>query len=413
MKSIFTYLRNVLIVCLIFVGGIQTATAQINKNYIYGKVFAKDSSVFEGYIQFGDRSFMWGDYFYLDKIENPYCEIVPENKRIIRSTKVQDDKGSVRILNRNLNNLSTHEFVVRFGYLNSIEFLSQRYVTLEVKEGKFINVKTSYSHSSLDVKVNDRELGEITLDASQISKIEFIPSPDITEDVISSPLYGTVLTKQGEFTGFIWWDNDEHNENGLLDGNWGKKDVSIYFKNIQAIEKYDRCCNVTTVSGKTVRLCGSNDVNYGNRGIYVNMPNVGLVKIKWSDFESVEFIHSLNNVGLSYNDYMQVERIRGKVKTKDGHEVEGILVYDLDEAMNIENLDGKNGGLDYKIPFMYIKRVIPKSYKYSQVELKNGTKLFLGKSSDVDYKNDGVIIFKSSTEIEYYHWHEIREIIIQ
>lgn len=410
MKLLYACYRIALVAIIINITVAKTSNAQVSRNYLYGKVLTKDSTVFEGYIQIGKRSFLWGDFFYLNKLDNPYSEFIPESKRNIVNHRVSGENGSVRIINRNLNSLSVHELTIRFGYLTSIEFLNNRYIRLGVKNDNYINVRSSYSHRDLDIVIINEELGKVKMNASQISEIQFFKAPKYNDSIIPKPLFGKVVTKKGDFSGFVWWDNDECNDESILNGMFDSKDVSVYFKNIKSIVSNYDSSDITTLLGTRVTLSGSNDVNYENRGIFVNMPNVGKVKINWNDFISVEFNRDLEHVGLSYDDYKEAERLKGSILTKENERVEGVIVYDLDEAMNVECLNGNNGKMEYTIPLMYVKKIIPKGYKYSEIELKNGAKLFLGNSSDVDYKNDGVLIFEKENNYKYFYWYEIKEI---
>lgn len=64
-------------------------------------------------------------------------------------------------------------------------------------------------------------------------------------------------------------------------------------------------------------------------------------------------------------------------------------MYDLDEAMDFELLDGQNGNISYRVPFKYVQKIEPKNYKYTWVKLSGGTELVLGTMCDVTAANDG------------------------
>ena len=409
MKDINRAIVRFLLVGLFFLI-VSSSSAQVSNNYIYGKVFTTDGSSFEGFIKFGKRSFLWSDFYKLEKIDNPYSDYIPENKRKIRNKRIEDEFGAVRIVNRNPRRPTIHRFSIRFGYIKSIDFSGRKDVTLEIKGDKYINLESSYSHRNLSVSVTDIEFGEVKLRADDIDKIELMSRPVDLKISRAQPIYGTVVAEQGEFTGFICWDNDEVDGDDLLDGTWKRRDVSVLFRNIKSIVKEGRCCKVTTSSGKQIELCGSNDVDSGNRGVFVNMPNVGRVKVNWRDFKSINIIQQLYDVGLSYDDYKAANRMSATVTLKNNKEHSGVLVYDLDEAMDIEVLDGKNGNLEYQIPFMYIKSITPRGFDYSRVELRNGAKLSLGDSSDVDYKNSGILLFTGGEDTEFFYWYEVKKI---
>lgn len=413
MKNCNKSLRVIILLLLSMYFGISISYGQLSKNYIYAKVIVKDSSSFEGLVKFGKKTFLWSDFFKLDKTENPYGEYISKEKQNKQTCKISDVDGLKILLNNDLTNLAIHKFEVRMGYIKAMDFLDNRYISIELKDNKFINLRTDYSHSDLDIEILDNDLGKVKLDASLVARIEFMSTPEDIQITRPKPIYGTVLTKQGEFTGFICWDNDETSEDDLLDGEWGNKDVSIYFKNIASIEKSNSCCNVTTLSGTNLQLCGSNDVDNGNRGLVVNMPNIGKLSIDWRDFESLQLNHSIDGIGLSYDDYLPAQRLKGKVSLKDKSEYSGIIIYNLDKAMTVENIDGENAGLSFTIPLLYVKSISPKGLKYSKLVLKNGLNLLLGNSVDVNYKNDGVLVFTEDGKSEFLNWFDIENISFQ
>lgn len=412
MKNILrTFVKILAAGLLLFV--VTSSSAQVSKTFIYGKVFTSDGSSFEGYINMSKKSFMWSDLYLLQKIENPYTEYIPRNKRSLRNTRIEDEFGSIRIVNRNNRRPTVHSFSVRYGYIKSIEYTGRKSITLELKNEKFINLESSYSHRNNYISIADREFGKLKLRLSEVDRIEFMNKPSDVTIKRANPIYGTVVAKQGEFTGFVCWDNDEVDVDDFLDGDWDRKDVSILFKNVKSIVKDGRCCEVTTFSGREIRLCSSNDVNSGNRGVFVNMPNVGRVKLNWRDFESVNFSKQINDVGLSYDDYKPANRMSAKLTLKNDMEYSGVLVYDLDEAMDVEILDGKNNGVAYQIPFMYVKSITPRGFDYSDVVLRNGAKISLGNSTDVDYKNSGILLFTGGDNSEFFYWHELKSIVFE
>lgn len=389
---------------------VHISNGQISKNYIYAKVTTKDSSTFLGLVKFDKKLFMWSDFLRLDKLNNPYYKYIPKSKLIVSNRLVQIGNTDFEHIDKNLKYLKNHSLTIRFGFIKAIDFLENNQLIMEIKNKKFIELSYDAFFSTFDIEVKDKEFGKINIDASLIHRIEFLETPDDIVISKSKPIYGTVQTVQGEFTGFIRWDMDEVLEDDLIDGNWKYKEVSIAFKSIYSIKRHNDGCIVKTLSGRELYLKNSNDISYGNRGLEVNMPNVGKVKISWKDFKSLSLNHKINKEGIGYDDYRIAQRLSGKIFLRDSTIRKGVIVYDLDEAMNVENIDGRNSNLRFSIPFMYIKSITPMGFKYSKVELKNGTKLFLGGENDVNYKNDGVLIFTESGKIEFFHWFEIKNI---
>jgi len=160
-------------------------------------------------------------------------------------------------------------------------------------------------------------------------------------------------------------------------------------------------------------LRNSNDVNYQNRGIQVGIEDVGIVDLGWRDFESITFFHD-GQSGMSYNDFKTPTGLKGTVRVIDDSNVSGMIVFDLDEAWEYEFLDAKDDNINYKIPFRYIKKISPKNYNYSRVELRSGKTLLLDDMRDVTEENAGVLIFeRGSKEPVYIVWKKIEEITFE
>ena len=96
------------------------------------------------------------------------------------------------------------------------------------------------------------------------------------------------------------------------------------------------------------------------------------------------------------------------VQTVDGQSFKGQLIYDLDETWDIEVLDGKLKETKYYIPFYLVKSITPQNYNYSLVELTNGSSLMLGDEGDVNYGNNGILVWLSASKTRYVPWKKIK-----
>ena len=144
------------------------------------------------------------------------------------------------------------------------------------------------------ISVADPKLGRVTVDWDEFEKIVFSPEPDVIGyDSFgpSHPLRGIVTTASGkQYTGEIIWDDDERYDWETLDGESRGVEIDIIFANIREITKEgSRGVTVTLVDGRQIRLRGSNDVDDGNRGIFVRLDKRDVEEIDWDDFKSVKF----------------------------------------------------------------------------------------------------------------------------
>ena len=226
------------------------------------------------------------------------------------------------------------------------------------------------------------------------------------------PIYGVVETyRKGTFEGFIEWDNDEKFLHEKLDGDNRDGDVSIPFREIAYIEKQGDGCEVRLRSGREYYLDNSNDVDRGNRGVFMAIAGVGNVEIPWKYFRSATF-RRVSDSGPSYEDYPVPSGLRGVVFTIDGEEFAGKMLYDIDETWEVETLDGEDDDVEYQIPFQNIKSIVPKNYAYSMIELRNGEKLLLGDERDVSDSNDGIIVFEDDDDDPVFiPWDKVAEIV--
>ncbi|GAA4846729.1 hypothetical protein [Algivirga pacifica] len=308
---------------------------------------------------------------------------------------------------------TTHQFVCYFGDIARLELTGGEQLMLYYKNGSSVELRGGSNDVGAEITVLDEELGEVKVPWKRIKKVAFEQAPRKLKDQIGLPLYGTVKTSRGTFTGLIQWDKDEALTIEKLDGQTSNGKLSITFDKIKKISKTSgNRSQVTLVSDREVVLYGTNDVNSGNRGIYVSVPSVGLILISWEAFESVEFDHDEKSYGLSYNDFKSPKPIKGTLKTKEGEEVKGEMAYDLDEYWNLEMLDGRWRGLEYAIPFRNIKKIKPET-DLSEVTLTNGEVLLLKGTQDVGGSNDGVMVFTENTlegKKRYFTWKEIAEI---
>ena len=254
----------------------------------------------------------------------------------------------------------------------------------------------------------DDELGETSFRWSRIESIEFMATPANLKSTMGEALYGTVQYYGGELTGVIQWDHDERLSTDVLDGDSRDGDIKIEFGNLESIEKDGSGSTVVTKSGREMYLRGSNDVNSSNRGIIVTT-EFGRVDIPWREFKKVTFTTAPKSIK-KYSDFAGMKKLSGSVQTTDGETLTGEIIYDLDEALSFEMLQGKDDGVEYIIPFESVKSISPKNWDYSTVVLKNGTELTLGNARDVSEDNDGVLVFSGSGDPKFVLWEDIKTI---
>ncbi|SYZ73220.1 conserved hypothetical protein [Candidatus Zixiibacteriota bacterium] len=184
---------------------------------------------------------------------------------------------------------------IEFANLKSIERNSSRSSMVALKDGRELRLEDSNDIDSGNrgICVSDPKLGRIEISWDEFDMIDFMdPPPGMPYAAFDGGkrLHGTVYTDGGEkYTGDIRWDDDEESTWELLNGIYEDVDMAIEFGEVKSIEKISsRTSLVTLKDGRSFRLKGSNDIDSGNRGIFVDSGK-DKTWINWDEFEKAEF----------------------------------------------------------------------------------------------------------------------------
>ncbi len=392
-----------------------------DSGFLYGKVTTIDGSAYEGPLRWGKEEAYWTDMFNASKDENANIDYLSREdmRRLERYYYENRDRDwGDRIAgwfgggwhHERWGRDYVHQFNCQFGEIRSLRLSGRSWVDVELQNGDKFEVKgDGYNDIGTHVKILDKEIGEIELKWSRIDKVEFMETPNKLARKFGEPLFGTVETYGGTFTGYVQWDHDERVDTDKLDGDTYDGDVAIEFGKIRSIERSGSRSVVVLKSGREMELRGSNDVNPENRGVIVTHEKYGRVDIPWREFKKVTFSDDGFKMK-SYTDFKTQKELSGVVKVANGDTYSGRIIYDLDEAYDYEVLQGKDDDIEYIIPFRYIKRITPKNYDYSNVELKSGDRLTLGEGQDVSDRNTGILVFQGSGDPKYLLWNDIDEV---
>jgi len=377
--------------------------AQSHEGFIYGKVYT-NRSTYTGPIRWGKEEVLWTDLFNAAKTDRTYDKLVPKENN--------DSWGDYDWSFGSIwESSTTHQFTSQFGNFKEMRMINDEEVVIKLKNGGEIRVEDDGNDIGEKVQVMDPELGIINIDWDNIDRIEFLPTPAKLPQIFGMPLYGTIEgARKEKYTGFIIWDNDERLTTDKLDGDSDDGDVSIEFKDIVSVEKRGRGSFVITKSGRELYLTGSNDVDDENRGVLVVVPDVGVIKFTWDAFRKLT-LATPKTTGPAYNDFTAPKLATGKVSRLDGGDVSGQIVYDIDETIDFEMIEGSENDIEYMIPMKNIRSITPKNYDYSQVDLVSGQSLILGDGRDISNKNAGLLVFqKGKKDPVFIAWRRINQI---
>jgi hypothetical protein len=380
---------------------------------IYGKVTTVSDQEYIGQIRWGNEEAFWFDFFNSQKPDNDNLKYL--SKKEIKGLNEKDHHTNKDNWwgwgnNNKWNNDHEHIFACQFGDIKSLDIRGSEKVILKLKNGEEIKLVGGSNDIGAKIQVNDPEMGHVKLDWKRIAHVEFMSAPKGLESYYGDPLYGTVETRDGDFTGFVQWDHDERLGNDELNGDNRDGEIDIQFKHIASIKKEYGGSLVTLFSGREFELSGSNDVDDDNRGIIVNNPDYGRVDIDWDEFIKVDYISDAPMWDHSYKDYKGEEKLSGTVITKDGDTYRGKIIFDLDEVYKLEMLNGMHEEIEYFVPFSLVRSITPLNRSESKVELASGKEYILEDKVDVNESNDGVLIFKSENDYDYVSWQDIEQV---
>jgi hypothetical protein len=383
----------------------QTAAGHPRQGFLYGTVETRSGQNYTGVIRWGKEESFWDDHFNSVKEDLPYREVLPpEERRRRKSIKVLGIDVDVKWEG----DYVSRQFVARFGDIVSIVPTGKEGLDVHMKGGVVERVNGGSNDIGIDITVNDESLGEVMVPWDRIERVTFRATPS-NVDVPALRLAGDVATDAGEFTGFIQWDSDECLSTDKLDGESEDGKVSIPFGKIRSIARSTSSrSRVTLTDGRELSMSGSNDVDESIRGILVEDPRYGRVKIGWGAFQEVTFRES-RETGRSYDEYSPSHEIRGRVTDTDGKVHSGLIVIDLDETQSWEFLNGSDREIDYLIPLASVQSIEP-GRRGSVVVLRGGAQVDLSEGKDVSDESDGVLIRTGGKNGTYLAWDEVERI---
>jgi hypothetical protein len=381
-----------------------TAEGHPLEGFLYGTVETRSGQEYTGVIRWGKEESFWDDHFNSVKENLPYRKYLPNGE-----TRRQKTLG---VFGKDIHvnwegDYAARQFVVRFGDIVAIEPGGSERVNVHLKGGIIERVNGGSNDIGNEITIYDETLGETSVPWDRIEKVRFRSTPSDV-DVPGRRLFGDVETEVGEFSGFIQWDSDECLSTDKLDGHSEDGKMSIPFGKIRSIAREGAHSLVRLSDGRELTLSGSNDVDKSIRGILVEDPRYGRVKIGWRAFVEARFRES-RDTGRPYSDYRPSEPIHGTVHSTSGKVHSGRIVIDLDEDHTWEFLNGSRADIDYLIPIGSVLSIEPRG-RGSLVVLRGGSELNLNEGKDVSDESDGVLIWTRETLKTYLPWDDVERI---
>lgn len=401
MRFFISFLASVLIIPALAQGA-----SAADQGFLFGTITTESGERFTGRIRWDKNEGFWDDILDATKYDE---ERFADNR----------PKRRPRVSLFGLNIISTGEYEdwssssqLRFGHIESIIPRSRGRAVVVLKSGDKIRFEDSgtdigSNNRGIQVFTNDHDV--IDLSWSEIDEVVFFPEPDDyrTQNPSVERLFGRLTTQEGEtYTGFICWDADEIYSTDILDGEEDGRDRNVPMGTIESITRAGSdACRVRTKSGREMKLSGTNDVNSGLRGIQIQIPSIGQIKVTWEEFESVTFLPIPTGLQPTYNRFDGGRPLRGTVTDREGETYTGAIVWDNDERSSWEFLNGEAHRVKYDIEFAQIAAIKRRSSRAAVVTLRNGTEVELRGSNDVDDGCRGIYI-QTSDGLHVLEWDE-------
>ena len=243
-------------------------------------------------------------------------------------------------------------------------------------------------------------------------------------------IYGKIYTYDDEvLEGFIRWDRNEASWEDVLDGDkqldrrhrkkyrkyrddddrrygydtggirifgvnifgggyFGQASSGIRFGHVKTIiPDGDDEVILVLKSGEEIELeNGSGDIGDDIREILIDTEDEGIIELEWYDIDKVELMETPNRKTSFGN------RLYGTLVTRRGDEYTGYVCWDMDETYDTDIIDGQERSRKRKVKIKDIKIIERGSSKSALLTLKNGKKIRLEGSNDVDDSNRGIVL---------------------
>jgi hypothetical protein len=142
---------------------------------------------------------------------------------------------------------------------------------------------------------------------------------------------------------------------------------------------------------------GSNDVE---EAISIWDPKVGEIQVPWKRIETIEFLAGPPAVSPST---VLPRRLYGTVETSSGS-FTGTLQWDQDECLSSDKLDGESDESDVALEMGNLQEIEKLGRRASRVVLKDGSRMEVSGTNDVDDDNRGVYVDDARYGRVLVHW---------
>ena len=397
---------NSSVAALTLLAVIQPTLAQNNRDgFIYGTITTDKGEEVSGVLRWDDEESYWHDQFNGLRDGMPHLKNLTEAdqetvKGMTPGPEIELFGMQIEFINFFSDEPDPKMADYRFGDIAEIKVLREERVEVTFNGGEKVTLIGGSNDFDVDVQLRRADGGTTEYDWDDIEKVTFSPGPESMQP-FGQALTGTVQTENaGTFVGTIEWDHDERLGFEELDGEVEGVERAVPFSNLTSIERDYNRSKVTTKDGETVVMTGTNDVDDGNRGIIVDT-GMYRVDMPWTEFVRADW-DAEPTFSMPRSAFSPVRALRGTVRTTDGQSYSGNIVWDIDEYLTADHLDGRSNGIEYFVPFANITRMEAVEDNEVKVTLTDGQVLTLGRDRDVDGGNQGIAIYVEGQDTAHY-----------
>ncbi|MFC3195815.1 hypothetical protein ACFODZ_16290 [Marinicella sediminis] len=382
---------------------------------IYGTVTKPNGETITGTLRWGNQESFLSDIFNGRKVKTVGIEHLSKDE----VSRLEDHQpgpqanfGEIQVTFKSFFGKDIEEpyFNVRFGDLKSLTYESNSGLFFAKLHDDTTIISYQNTNDLTDeVNILTPEGDRYEFDLEDLKSVTFEAAPENAKS-FDQAIYGTVTSEIGTFQGRIMWDKDERMISEKLDGIENDKEYEIKFAEIKSIERKDNQSWVVLNDGKNLLLGGTNDVNNGNRGIWIDHPNYGRLEIKWDQFEKFE-AGEVDVDWLTFADYQQnAEPLSGEVTLVDGSILKAdAMAYDLNQQSGAEFLYVEVNNANRQIPFYLVKKLVKREDQAAVVTLHDGSEFVAYGERAVNVDNNGILLTQGKQH-RWVEWKDVKQV---
>jgi len=299
-----------------------------NAGFIYGTITTNNGNSYTGIIRWGTEESFWDDLFNSTKTKNP-------NRKYL-------DK------------------VAKSSRKESLKHRAEESSEME---------KTAEELSEEASKQNDSEIREKAEELKRRARELKEEAEDMADEIKA---HAKSINIFGGTIQVNWNDWGEDHQYIIRFGD---------IKKLKIIGSEDAEV-MTKDNEKQIVSGGSNDLG---EEIVILDNAVGQVTIPWKKIDNIVFSEIPSSVT------PPAKRLYGTVST-DAGDFQGFIQWDCEECQSVDKLDGDSEDGRMSIPMGSLKSIERKNSKSVRVEMKDGRKLVLRGTNDVDETNRGIMV---------------------